>query len=258
MQLSISNIGLQNGEEEAVYALLQKYGFTGLEIAPSRFVGDAPYLKKEEAAAEAARLKARYGLRIPSMQSIWYGQTGNIFEVHEAQQLIDYTAAAVRFAAAVGCPSLVFGCPRNRSLPQGKTAQDAVPFFTQLALNAYIHGTAIALEANPPLYNTNFINTTAEAFAFARSIPHMRVNYDAGTCIINEESLDVLADNLPLVSHIHISEPQLALIAPRELHTQLAALLREKAYPHFVSIEMKSQPLAEVERTLSYIAEVFA
>ena len=44
------------------------------------------------------------------MQSIWYGQTGNIFDPVQAEELLDYTAEAFQFAHTINCPSLVFGC----------------------------------------------------------------------------------------------------------------------------------------------------
>ena len=37
MKLAISNIAWETGEDEQVYALMRKYGYSGLEIAPTRF-----------------------------------------------------------------------------------------------------------------------------------------------------------------------------------------------------------------------------
>ena len=36
MKLSISNIGWEKKDDKAVYQFMKKYGFTGLEIAPTR------------------------------------------------------------------------------------------------------------------------------------------------------------------------------------------------------------------------------
>lgn len=35
----------------------------------------------------------KYGFAIPSMQSIWFGKTGNIFNPDEAKELEEYTPA---------------------------------------------------------------------------------------------------------------------------------------------------------------------
>lgn len=257
-RLSASNIGWQAQEDEAVYAALQTLGFAGLEIAPTRFVGERPYCKTEAAAQKAVRLKERFGLCIPSMQSIWFGRTENIFDARGAALLAEYTRRAVDFAAAVGCPSLVFGNPRQRCMPEGARPDDALGFFAEISAYARQHGVVVALEANPPVYGTNFCNASAGAFAYARRVPGLRVNYDLGTMLTNGESLKVLFENIDIVSHIHLSEPQLAPIAPRPEHRALADGLRQAGYTGFVSIEMKTQPLDKVREVLAYTAEVFA
>lgn len=256
--LAVSNIGFAEAEDAAAWALLQRYGFTGLEAAPTRLVGARPYQKLPQAARKAAWLRENHGLEIPSLQSIWYGQTGNLFVPADAARLAAYTRRAVDFAAAVGCPSLVFGCPRQRFVPEGARPEAAMGFFADISAYACAKGVRIALEANPPAYGTNFCNTSAEAFRYARQVPGLAVNYDLGTLLTNGERLDVLADNLPLVSHIHLSEPALAPIQKRALHKELVALLKARGYGGFVSIEMKTQPLAVLEPILSYVAEVFA
>lgn len=256
LQLAASNIGWQPQEEERVLALMKALGFTGLEAAPTRLVGDEPYTKLPQAARAAAGLAAA-GFCIPSLQSIWFGQTGSLFSPQDAPRLAEYTGAAARFAAAVGCRSLVFGCPRQRVIPPGGSAAGALPFFTDIAARAARQGVAVALEANPRAYGTNFCNTSAEAFAFARQVPGLMVNYDLGTLLTNGETLDPLFENLALVSHIHLSEPGLAPIEPRPLHRQLAARLRAAGYEGFVSVEMKAQPFETARRVLEYTAEVF-
>lgn len=258
MKLAVSNIGFAAADDAAAFALLRRYGFAGLEAAPTRLVGDQPYRQCARAAEKAAWLKAEYGLAIPSLQSIWYGQAGNIFVPQDAARLAAYTRRAVEFAAAVGCPSLVFGCPRQRFVPAGARPEDAMGFFADISAYARAKGVRIALEANPSGYGTNFCNTSAEAAAYARQVPGLAVNYDLGTLLTNGERLDVLADNLELVSHIHLSEPELAPIQRRGIHRELAALLNARGYRGFVSIEMKTQPLAALEPILSYVAEVFA
>ncbi|NCC07431.1 MAG: sugar phosphate isomerase/epimerase [Clostridia bacterium] len=258
MKLAFSNIGFENADEERVYELLQEYKFEGLEIAPSKFIGENPYSKPHAAAKKARELKHNFGLQIPSMQSIWYGQRGNIFSDADAKKLEEYTAKAVKFASAVGCKSLVFGCPRNRYIPVGGKADDALTFFANTAIMCAQNGVRLALEANPAVYGTNFVNTSAQAFEFAKKVPNLYVNYDLGACITNGETLDILAENLPLVSHIHISEPQLAAVKKRGEHKQIADILKRGGYDNFVSIEMKTSAFDEVKTAVECIAEAFA
>lgn len=259
-KLAASNIGWAAADDERVYTLLRSLGYTGLEIAPTRIFPERPYENPAAAAAFAGTLQKQYGFCIPSMQSIWYGQTGSIFDPAAADALAAYTEQAFVFAAACGCKSLVFGCPRNRAVPEGHVPEEAEPFFVRLAEAAARQGVRLALEANPPIYNTNYLNTTAEAFALVKKLarPGLAVNLDLGTVIHNGETLENFAEALPLVSHIHISEPGLVPIQPRPLHRQLARLIREHGYTGFVSVEMGRADYETVRRSLTYVAEVFS
>ena len=83
------------------------------------------------------------------------------------------------------------------------------------------------------------------------------MNLDVGTMLANGERPSDFAAEMQYVSHVHISEPGLAPIRPRALHKELALLLGAVGYQGFVSLEMKAAPLAEVERCIDYVAEVF-
>lgn len=74
MKLSISNIGWAAENDQQVYELMKKYGFQGLEIAPTRIFTELPYDKNAKAEEWSKKLKVDYGLCVPSMQSIWYGR----------------------------------------------------------------------------------------------------------------------------------------------------------------------------------------
>ena len=226
LKLAISNIAWDKADDEAVYAAMQQNGFTGLEIAPTRIFPEYPYENLTGAALFGGYLLNRWGFHVPSMQSIWYGQTGNIFDPVQAEELLDYTAEAFQFAHTINCPSLVFGCPKNR---------------------------------RPPVY-TNYLNNTADAFAMVKRLqsPGLAVNLDLSTMISNGERLRDFVDDIKYVSHVHISEPGLEPIVPRQEHKELAMLLKAVGYSGDVSIEMKRTDVETVRKTLAYIAEVFA
>ena len=93
-QLAISNIAWQKDDDETVYAAMQQAGFTGLELAPTRIFSEAPYENLTSALLFGGYLKNRWGFSVPSLQSIWYGQKGNIFDPADTEHLLDYTAQA--------------------------------------------------------------------------------------------------------------------------------------------------------------------
>lgn len=257
--LAISNIAWDKADDEAVYTAMQAAGFTGLELAPTRVFPQRPYENLNGAALFGGYLRNRWGFSVPSMQSIWYGQTGNIFQPAQAEALLDYTAQAYRFAHVLDCPSLVFGCPRNRALPAGADPRAADSFFDRAGTLAARHGVRLAIEANPPVY-TNFLNDTAQAFALVKRLqnPGLAVNLDLSTILAQGERLQSFVDDIRYVSHVHISEPGLCPIQKRPEHRELALLLGAVGYRGYVSVEMGRTGLETVRRTLDYIAEVFA
>ncbi len=261
MKLSISNIGWIKEQDEAVYSLLRKYGFSGVEIAPTRIFPEAPYDNLISASAWADELMNRYGFSVPSMQSIWYGRQEKLFGTKdERNTLIEYTQKAIDFAVAVYCHNLVFGCPRNRLLPENADPMVGTHFFRTIGDYAAKNGIVIGMEANPPIYNTNYINDTISALKLIEEVNSsgFRLNLDIGTMIQNEEPVDELKGKVKLISHVHISESGLKPIEKRVLHKQLKKLLLAEDYQGYISIEMgKVDDLQLIENTLAYVKEIF-
>ena len=264
MKLSISNIAWSAENDKFVYAMMKEYGFTGLEIAPTRIFPNEPYSQLDIAKKWSQNLNCVYGFCVPSMQSIWYGKNEHIFASEdERNSLVQYTKQAIEFAEAVGCKNLVFGCPRNRIIPENmektKACDIAVKFFKELGEYAVLHNTVIGIEANPAIYNTNFINTTASALELISAVGSkgFRLNLDVGTMIYNKESLDVLNDNVLLINHVHVSEPYLKPVQKRNLHFDLITMLANVGYNGNISIEMgKTDDMDVLKETMCYVKDV--
>lgn len=263
MRLSASNIAWSTEEDGKVYHLMKEYGFTGLEIAPTRLIEKQPYEYKELAGIIAQRLKQEHGFVISSMQSILFGRSERLFgSDEERKELMHYLNKAVDFAENIGCRNLVFGSPQNRNIEKESDYDIAVAFFSEIGEYAAQHGTVISMEANPPIYKTNFINRTEEAVMLVQDVncEGFRLNLDFGTILENDENLEKIESILGWVNHIHISEPHLAPIRKRQEHGLLAKVLKQQGYDRFVSIEMKRNEqnnLNIIEETLQYVLDVF-
>lgn len=246
-----------------MYRLMKHMGYEGLEIAPTRIFTQNPYENLEAASQWQQELEREYGLCVPSMQSIWFGRQEKIFgNRQERELLVAYTKKAIDFAAAIGCKNLVFGCPRNRAIPEGVSKELAIPFFKELSAYAATKRTVIGMEANPPIYNTNYINGTKSALELMGQIGEkgFGLNLDVGTMICNQEDVEVLEGNAAGISHVHISEPGLKPIEKRSIHKELAAFLKENGYSGFISIEMGKQEVFEeaaLEDVMCYVKEIF-
>jgi sugar phosphate isomerase/epimerase len=258
MKLSISNIAWEMDFDDEMYAFLKYHGFQGLEIAPTRIFPDNPYDHLTEAEEWAFHLKEKYNLIISSMQSIWYGRDEKIFESKkERKLLIEYTKKAILFAEAIKCKNLVFGNPKNRDTDDfQRKLPIAIHFFKEVGDYAHEHHTVLALEPNPPVYNTRVMNRTEQTVDMAHKISSkgIKVNIDLGAILYNEENLDYLEKIPELINHIHISEPGLKKIKKRKnIHTWILKFSQKNLNNSFVSIEMGRQKVEDVKETIVYL-----
>lgn len=257
MNLAISNIAWNISDNELVYSLMQKYNFTGLEIAPTKIITEQPYSHINEASSWSYDIHSKYGFTIPSMQSIWFGKTEKLFGSQEERKfLINYTKSAIDFASAIECKNLVFGCPKNRNKPDDVDEEIAIQFFRELGNYALSKNSCIGMEANPAIYGTNFINTTKQAIDLINKVNSkgFKLNLDVGTMIENNEPVSILRGNEDLINHVHISEPYLKKIINRELHKDLVSWLNNVNYKQFISIEVGLQErITDIEDIIKYI-----
>jgi sugar phosphate isomerase/epimerase len=260
MKLAISNIGWEKECDEQVYGLMKKYGCSGVEIAPTRIFPEKPYERISEASQWADDLKNKHRFTVPSIQSIWFGRKEMLFgSQEEYKSLFDYTKKAIDFAGAVKSGNLVFGCLKNRNVPVGADERIAVAFFKNLGDYAASRGTVIGMEANPAIYNTNYINDTLSALELINEVGSdgFKLNLDVGTMIYNDEPADILKGNVSLINHVHISEPLLKPIEKRNLHRLLKDVLENEGYSGFVSVEVGKSEVGEIEEYLAYVKEIF-
>lgn len=257
MKLSISNIAWEKENDKEMYAFLAKIGIDGIEIAPTHIFPAAPYDRAREAELYAKWLKECYGLEISSMQSIWYGRAEEIFEDKKQRKiLLEYTKKAFEFAHAIKCKNLVFGCPKNRNMKSEDDWKIAEEFFGQLGKMAQNEEVVLALEPNPVIYKTNFINSTKDAYELVRRLDMagIKINYDLGTVISNGEEISDISRYIEEIHHIHVSEPMLMPIKFEDVHTRLFRILHSLDYKNYVSIEMKN---IDDIRKVQNIAEQF-
>lgn len=258
MKLSISNIAWDNTQDEHILSILNEYGFSGLEIAPTRVFPDEPYKTNERVHLFKTALLKQYHLEISSIQSIWYGRTENMFDSpSDRTALLNYTKEAIDFARILDCKNLVFGNPKARSIKkEAYYKDDAFDFFKELSEYAELNHTTLSLEANPSPYGTNFMTSTQEVLSFVKMVncSGFKVNLDIGAMIMNNEDLDLIANNIEWINHVHISEPFLEPIKKRNLHIELFNLLKSADYNKFISIEMKKcDNLDTIKSILNYI-----
>lgn len=261
MKFAASNIAWPSDKRLQAYAALAENGFEGLEIAPGLFffASQDPFAPSKREHQRAMAEIANAGLSLVSMQSLLYGVEGAaLFEDEAALQRLEARMAnAIRLAGSLEIPNLVFGSPKQRIIPAGmsseKAIERAISVFSRIGDIAQSEGTKVAMEANPTVYGTNFLNDGEQTLVFVREVGHpaVRLVLDIGAMHINgvfEKTPKLIAEAGDLLNHVHFSEPQLTP-APADAAAASTVLraLDAARYDRAVSIEMKAVPETPVE-----------
>ncbi|WP_282786523.1 sugar phosphate isomerase/epimerase family protein [Flavobacterium croceum] len=260
MKTTISNIAWQKEFDLEMYSFLQNNKIEGIEIAPTRIFEENPYEDLKKVKIYKDTLQENFKLKVVSMQSICFGRNEAIFSSNQERiALQKYIETAIDFASILGCENLVFGSPKNRIIGENQMPI-AIEYFKLLGDYANSKNTVFAFEPNPIIYGTNFINTTEEAFELIKKCNSkgLKVNFDLGTFIYNNEDLISLDKNINLVNHVHISEPYLEKIKITGLHKELADVLRRNNFTKNISIEIKQGlEILEIQDLILQIQDVF-
>lgn len=253
MRLAISNIAWEPQERGAIYPVLAEAGVGGLEIAPRLAFCDAedPFRPEESEVARFRDELQAHGLALVSMQSLLFGRPeARLFgDAEEQAAFEDGLRHAIALAERLEIPNLVMGAPANRSIPprldRAEAEQVAASVFRRLGDSARAAGTKLALEPNPAAYGTNFLTTMGETMDFAGLVDHeaVTVNFDLGALQMNgevDEAAALYRRGAAKVSHVHVSEPNLAPAPGSEAaFGRLARELKDLGYAGWFSIEMR-------------------
>lgn len=247
MKLALSNIAWEKDEQPDVIALMEEYGVSGVEIAPTK-VWDIPIdASSEQVKAEKAYWADR-GIQVSSLQALLFGHPEfDLFgSDSDRASMLKYLGEIIRVAGLLGAGPLVFGSPKNRLKRQksfSAARMIAVPFFRDVAKVAELHGTTFCLEPNPPQYGCDFVTNTEEAIEIVEAVDHshFRLHLDSGIMTLNEEDpLTSIPKGARWLAHFHVSEPNLAVIGSGGVdHPRFAEALEGIGYEDWISVEMR-------------------
>jgi len=273
--LAISNIAWRPQEQDAVYAILAEAGVRGLEIAPGLAFPNEPdpIAPSRRALCDFKRQIARRSLHLVSMQSLLFGRPdARLLGSEPQRRSFDAgLARAVDLAGRLNIANLVMGSPANRAIPRcmsrATAEQVAIDVFRRLGDLCLKIRAKLALEPNPAAYGTNFLTSIGETLAFVEKVGHpgISVNFDIGALKMGGDvnaGAEWFAKAAGLVSHVHVSEPNLAP-TPRDedAFEALARAILAHGYAGWFSIEMRTlenDNLAGVRQALSACSRALA
>jgi D-psicose/D-tagatose/L-ribulose 3-epimerase len=268
-KFAFSNIAWEPSEDDAVAGILRAAAFTGVEIAPTKRWESPIEATKREIAEYRSQWKQR-GLSIVAMQSLLFGRPDlQLFGSQVVRRALrEYLTALIEMAHGLGAQALVFGSPKNRQrgkMPTAEANEIASEFFREIGAMAMSRGCVVCIEPNPPSYDCDWINTTAEAVALCQSINSrgVKVQGDVGAIISGgADPLAELENTDGWLGHFHVSEPSLAEITAGAAQSKAAQALADLEYDRWISIEMRPAEsglrVAAVEQAVRTVKSIYA
>lgn len=262
MNYAISNIAWEKHDDPTILKLLQKYGISGIEVAPTKIWPN--WLNANVHNAKLYRESMlEHGFEIPAMQAIVFGKPElQLLQPESHPDFIKHINHIAGIASELGAKVLVFGAPKNRKRGQLSISQAndiAIAFFRKVAVICNNMGCCIGLEHNPVEYQCDYITNVSDARELVDMVDHpgFQLHLDsAGIHMCGGNIAERIATAGHFV-HYHISEPMLNPIYKGEVdHVSAHKALVDCNYDQWVSIEMK-QPdsIKSLEYSLATLSD---
>lgn len=246
MHLSVSNIAWHRGDDASFLSILREFGFTGVDIAPTKVWPD--WNSSVDDWAAFAKLLDGFGLSAIGMQSIFFGTQGlNVFAAADLwSETKRHLRRVARLARGIGATRVVFGAPANRDpgeIPPERAYDIALRRLRRLASIFDEQAAVLCMEPVPAEVGGKFLRTTLETAEFVRAVGHRGIALNLDAAFLTAESVpvgDTIQACADVIAHVHASEPGLSDFAqPRSAHAEIASALRAVGYRGAVAIEMR-------------------
>lgn len=269
MRISISNIAWNPDIDFEVAKTLNAFKIDAIDIAPDKYFDTTKPISRGDILNVRKWWEAN-GVELIGMQSLMFRRGNlNILDVNQSkrEEALDHLTNIATIANVLGIKTLTFGSPRNRvkgSLSKEKADAIAIDFFRDLSKVGEKHAVTFCIEANPGIYNCDFLMSTSETAAIIKEIDreNIKLQFDTGTIFLNKESYhEEFRAYCNLIGHIHISEPHLAPIGSSDQHLQISKLLKNFLPQKCATIEMltknSSSPIDTISEAIKQVTKVY-
>ena len=209
--------------------------------------------------------RARAALPVPACNMLVPGNLKITGPDADLEKLRDHMTRVLARASAVGVETFVFGSGRARSVPDGfdrdRAKHQIIEFLRMSCPLAQKHGVTLVAE---PLNRgeDNMINSVGQAMEYVRAVnhPNFQCLLDTYHFWLENDSLDVLAESLPHIRHVHLADRD-GRLPPGESKTvdyrPIFRILKSAGYKGRISVEAKGFEDISVigPRVLAFVRE---
>lgn len=270
MKIAACNEFFENWEIERVFEYLAKIGYDGVEIAPftlAASVTDIPSTRR----VAIRRAAENHGIQVVGLHWLLASPEGlyiNHPDLGIRSRTQDYFCELIRFCGDVGGKVMVMGSPKQRSVQEGWSYEEAwqrtEEVFRACLKVAEEREVTICIE---PLAKalTNFINTAEEARKMVREMdhPNFQTMVDVYSGSTEEKPVpQLLRETKDCLGHVHVNDANGRGPGFGEVNfLPILQTLADIAYDQYISIEVfdfKPDPETIATKSLAYLKETLA
>ncbi len=270
MRFAICNETFEGWKFADACRVAAEAGYEGIELAPFTFAPSVDALGPAERAAIRAEAVA-HGLEIVGLHWLLVSPPGlhiSAADVEVRQRTQRYLEALIQFCADLGGRVLVFGSPRQRSVPPGTdyaaARQRALETFAVCGRAAERYGVFFCLEPLSP-EETNFMTTAREAIEIIRELamPHVRLLLDVKAMSSESRPIpEIIREGAPYLEHFHCNDANRRGpgFGSTDFHPILQAL-KEIGYRGYGSVEVfdySPDPETIARQSIAYLRRIAA
>ena len=248
MKLSICNEMFEGWSLAKTFRYVKQLGYDGIEIAPFTIAGSVEKVSKEkrnemrkEANENKLEVVGTHWVLVTTDKNLnLFNKTGET-----NKEAINYLKEVVKFTGEIGGKIVVFGSPKQRSVPSreifNQAWNSAVLAFKEIGDFAKDEGVTVCIE---PLSReqTNFINNVREANRFIEEVNHENIKLILDVRSMCDEKRpfnDIIAEGKRNLKHFHSNDCNGYIPGSGSAdYKQIVQGLLEVGYSGYLSVEV--------------------
>src|SRR5688500_12223005 len=268
MHFAICNELFENWPWERLCDYAASLGYTGLEVSPFTLAERAEDVTPQRRRELRQQANSR-GLEILGLHWLLVKPPGLYITSPDAtvrQKAAAYFVELVQLCHDLGGRVMIIGSPKQRSLVQGVTREQAMVYaqevFTECLPLAQNLDVTLAMEPLSPK-ETDFLNTAAETIELIDRIahPNFRLNLDVKAMSSEQKPIpQIIRESRKHIAHVQVNDPNLLGPGMGEVkYEPIIAALREVGYDGWLSVEaFDFKPGAEriASESIQYLKQV--